>query len=76
MVERTPYTDAQGHPEACDGRSGAGQPAGMMQASSLLINLKNGMTGPVSRDWSSCFTNYKAGQALEGVRREAVGRCP
>ena len=27
-------------------------------------------------DWSSCFTNYKAGQALEGVRREAVGRCP
>ena len=27
-------------------------------------------------DWSFCFTNYKAGQALEGVRREAVGRCP
>ena len=22
------------------------------------------------RDWSSCFTNYKAGQALEGVRRQ------
>ena len=37
-----------------------------------------GAVGPIreSWDWSSCFTNYKAGQALEGVRREAVGRCP
>ena len=28
------------------------------------------------RDWSSCFTDYQAGQAREGMRREAVGRCP
>ena len=27
-------------------------------------------------DWSSCFTDYQAGQAREGMRREAVGRCP
>ena len=27
-------------------------------------------------DWSSCFTDYRAGQAREGMRREAVGRCP
>ena len=27
-------------------------------------------------DWSSCFTNYKAGQALEGVRRERVRMTP
>ena len=29
-----------------------------------------------SRDWSSCFTDYQAGQAREGMRRETVGRCP
>ena len=28
------------------------------------------------RDWSSCFTDYQGGQAREGMRREAVGRCP
>ena len=27
-------------------------------------------------DWSSCFTDCQAGQAREGMRREAVGRCP
>ena len=28
------------------------------------------------RDWSSCFTDRGAGEALEGVRREAARRCP
>ena len=27
-------------------------------------------------DWSSCFTDRGAGEALEGVRREAARRCP
>ena len=27
-------------------------------------------------DWSFCFTNSGAGEALEGVRREAVRQCP
>ena len=26
-------------------------------------------------DWSSCFTDCGAGEALEGMRREAVRRC-
>ena len=30
----------------------------------------------VEGDWSSCFTDRGAGEALEGVRREAVRRCP
>ena len=33
-------------------------------------------SGKSHRDWSSCFTDYQAGQAREGMRREAVGRCP
>ena len=46
------------------------------RAISLFCERLSGVLAWDKGDWSSCFTNYKAGQALEGVRREAVGRCP
>ena len=40
------------------------------------VVLSAGRLVALKGDWSFCFTNSGAGEALEGVRREAVRQCP
>ena len=61
--------------------AGTSQPAISVQVRALedefgvALFERRGPRISLTRDWSSCLTGRGAGEALEGVRREAVRQC-